>query len=531
MSKPRWTVADTIDLEVFLADDEDRDGLDGPTLHERDRAIYLKSFEGHEEAPNRRDLLKAWLEARRKRQFRSEESIGAKTTNVFILGAIFLGLIGILAASSAITAFFFGGEVDGGYVIPANILLFYGVCIALPLVLTAYSIYSFVAIAVFRRLPQLPPFARRLWTSIFAIWVAKIMDKVASRTKVETRLSVSSAIGRLRMVAAGRKSILSAAVFFWVQAFGIGYAVGLPVAFAIKYYTLNRAVGWQTNARESITPESIYHYASLSATPWAWVAGESDGYPSIEQVRSTEYIQNRPLKASETDADAWSAWSRFLLFSAVFYVTLPRFLLGGLSWVQLRRALKLEPFADLRHEALANRMTTPLLSSDPPANATNESAAFSDTEPTQVTESPLATSESNKCIVVISADLFSESLAAAVTEQCQSSKLEPGDVLEMSEDYDDQQSFFEQLSDTLKQHQANRLLLVEDVMAAPTLEKLNLIKSARTAIGASTGIIVTLVDEDSSETSKQIFEVWQQKLRSLGDPNLVTRSLEHSLTP
>ena len=160
---PTWRLADLVDYESFLAEDERKSG---EVLRRRDRAIFPRISSHSSDAP--RVILRHWLQERR--HLAREETGGGgdarEQREVVLPGDAFaqtrallgvtLGALGALlgggAAWAALT-YTRGGE-------PINALAFFCEFALLQVVILAIALLAFVCR---RFVPELPSLARLLW--------------------------------------------------------------------------------------------------------------------------------------------------------------------------------------------------------------------------------------------------------------------------------------------------------------------------------------------------------------------------------
>ena len=525
-----WTVADLIDFELLVREDEASADDNLETLERRDRAIFLKIEESNCDdsvakrgLQDNRVLFRKWLQQRRQMKFGRGDSHGDEVHSLLLLFALGLGVVGFLLALGAVEAFSLNSaQGRAGEAAPINVLAFFGVCILWPSIFGFYGVWLTVSHASPVKLPRLPAFLRGLYVRLFAPFLGRTIDSCLLRLPASAKLDGGAIRGDVLAIAKSNKGILSAFFLVCFQALGVGYSVGLPAVLAWKKATVSQDYGWATNADQTLSPERIHSAVSVISVPWSWWKGAEEGYPSLRQVRKTEYDRYSP--ASNESSEIWSVWATFLLCASITYVTLPRLGLYLFGCFTLKRQLSSEVFGDARFDALRERLLLPKTNW-----SGKDSGKYQKLEGKGLDQFQLVETESldeMSCIVAISEDLFSGELAAAVTEHFRMVKQwQVSDSIKLPEDTDGRTEFLSTIPAHLKELEAGRLVLVDDAMMPPARERMDYIKAVRDSVGDKVGIVVALLGPEGEgplgEKPRDIdFDVWKRKIRKVGDKNL-----------
>ncbi|MEP4076980.1 DUF2868 domain-containing protein [Haloferula sp.] len=522
-----WTVGDLIDFELLTREDSESEESDA--LQKRNRAIYLEIERNHSKKhpdacvpTDRRFLFHCWLDSRRRALYGRSEGVGVEIHSLLKFLALVFFFLGVVFAYSCVQGFFAAENGRPGEAAPGNVLWFFGVCIIIPLLLSLYGVWVALGRRLPITLPTLPPLLRGFVFRLVAPFLRPLITRAVGRVGTKAQLKTRATMGDLRAIATSRKGVVSAYFLIWIQVLGIGYAVALPSVLFWRNATKSQDFGWETNFKQTITPERIHQVARLAAIPWSGWKGAGEGYPSLEQVRKTEHTKYAP--ASAAAANIWGVWGTFLFCSSVAYVTLPRLAIFFASRSALRHRLRSETFQDARFDDLEESLIQPDASwkgddygepneapIDAPAQIANQ-----DSGPVRISKS---------CIIAISEDLISDGLQTAVVEFLRTRKQwDHQGTLTVPEDKEGQDQFLAELAGVVSQGRAARLVFVEDAMAPPVRERMGFLKAVREHIGPDPGIVVALLGEVSGDALGEPpravnFDVWRQKVRALGDPN------------
>jgi hypothetical protein len=496
-----WKTGDVIDLEYLL--ERDADAFENE-LRDRDRAIYrsLRPDAGHDPLPPREALF-GWLTHRRAT---GGVLPGHAVSQGWHMAGWVVGLLGLLA----------GGSVAGGLLRytgerPINIDILFAV-------LVVFQVLSLVVMAVgflVRRFrPATPPggLPTRLIRWLAARSAALVGDRLGAGRKAawKTYAGLFTRFQRLY----GKP-------FFWqvftrLQTFGVTFNLGALGMMLFRVLTSDLAFGWQSTLRAG--DEQVYRLARAVAAPWAWLAGEGAGYPSLAAVEGSRIVLKDGIY--HLSSEHLAAWWPFLCFAVICYGLLPRVVLYVFScWMQ-RRAFAGLTFRHAAAERLYRRMTVPLL-------ATRHGAEISDEArpaPAPVA-GRLAPSPEGGCILLVTHDL----LAAVGPEGLRGwmgRHALPGErPIPFGRDVAEDREALVALRMALANTGGAPVCLIYEAWQPPILETQEFIAEVRSAAGDQGAVWIVLagrVREDGAVGSPREHEtaVWTDAVNGMGDPYL-----------
>ena len=342
---PTWRLADLVDYECFLEDDE---GESAEKLRDRDRAIFARAIEP-KKAGNPRDTLRLWLEERRRvahsARTRREVVLPGEAfaqTRGLLAGAlgVFGALLGGGAAWSALT-YARGGE-------PINALAFFCEFALLQIVILLTAL---CALGLRKFLPELPSLARLLWR-LAAAWAGQLWRRAGARlTTGGARAEARAAFGALRARRGLYGAIVGWNLLRLTQIFAIFFNLGVLGATTARLSLQQLYFGWEATF-PAVNAANVHRLVVTAALPWSRLGAA----PSREAV---ERSQNFRRAGEQPDPASSPAWGAFLLAAVTCYGLLPRAALFGWAWFAERRALGQLRFGDARSEALLQRLHTP----------------------------------------------------------------------------------------------------------------------------------------------------------------------------
>jgi|GEM_PF-2304080 len=340
-----WRLADLIDYELLLAHPDSANLGAGALPMGALRDDTVKT---------RRQWLRVWLDAARKKEYGEEPSPGALCASArsfitvcCVLAGAALGLVvlgGLLAG--------FGGEMPGGAPRPVNVLWVFMVGLLPQLVLLAIALCTVVA-AVVRPSYSPPLFLRFLASGI----LVPLLGRVAAALVRQSGHAGKSEVARLRAAAGlmlGRGRLHGGALawplLIWLQWAALAYSAAMALGMFAVILFHEQPAGWGTSFPGIVTGERVAEVVRNVAFPWREIWGAGVGYPDPQQVFGTR-IQSGMLTIDANDGDRY-AWWPFLLLSLVSYVLLPRIGLLALALYGQRSSLRREGFQDVRSDRL-----------------------------------------------------------------------------------------------------------------------------------------------------------------------------------
>jgi hypothetical protein len=530
MDKKQWQIADLIDLELFLNQDE---GEDLDTLAVRDREIYtsLPTAVKEENSQNNTALLlHGWLTKRR------EQAVAANAETplpgeswqelffLFILGSILAGLVS--GAGLAFSFLSYSGTA------PVNVSAYFGVFVLLQLLLFLLLLLSFfyqrfqgrsgLESSVFFRL------FRRLFSSLFSRALAGISRKGGAASSAESRLkwsARSASIKRLQQ----RYGILFLRPFFMLaQLFGVSFNVGVLAATLLKVIGSDLAFGWQTTLQ--VSSASVHGLVGWISLPWFWLPEYC--IPSLASIEGSKLILKDGIYHLATrDLTSW--WP-FLCFSVFFYGLLPRLVLLLAGWVRQRRELASLNVEYGSFRQIIHRMQTPQVSTaadQEPRAESPVSQPDSGGQAVQAEQESRIRQEKQGTKLPVILGLIPDELFAdcSLPELRQQVRQNPGYELSrvlpfwsMDQSEDQELAAIQEAVTGAKD-----ILLLQEAWQPPIQELFSFLSLLRSRIGDQPLIIIALIGKPESATiltpvNEQNLRTWQQKIGAVrgSDPGL-----------
>ena len=530
--KSQWTISDLIDLEYFLGTGGDNGGED-PGF---DRSVYLSYTDEHGAAPSddariRRDLIRYWLEKRRKREAGVQEG-GAVLPGESFSEAARIAKI-LLAALAAIT----GAGVAWSLLSytgrePVNVFTFLWVLVvpqAGLLLLLALSVAARKAGAVKAPGIVYPVLARGLRALLQK--TGRLADKTIDAQKKNRIRDVYYLLGKTRTV--------YGSVFFWpvfiaAQVAGVAFNLGAACALLVKVTITDLAFGWQTTLR--LGPEAVHRIVETIALPWSWLFSPPTAHPGLEQIAGSRMIlKDGMLHLATTDLVAW--WP-FLLLTVLCYGLLPRLLLATGGALLKRRALAAIDFSHAACDRLIMRMKTPRLDT---GGTPYRPAAIRRAAPETDENAPAVPGETagdtTPAIVVFPEEIAGiEGVGAGEPPEGMEAALHKRlgvHLVEIIAGEMDARNDSQRVREALERapHGTRpRIVIVQEAWQPPIRETLSWIRSIRGAAGKSAGIIIALVGKPAPDSfltrpSETDGNTWNQTIHHMDDPYIRTEIL------
>lgn len=527
-----WTISDLIDLEYFLGAGSENDGED-PGF---DRSVYLSYADEQGETPRddargRRDLIRYWLEKRRKREQ------AAQTGGAPLPGAAFSEAVRIAKILLAALAMIFGAGLAWSLLSytgrePVNVFTFLWVLVVPQVGLLLLLVLS---VAVQKAGAGKAP---GLVYPVLAGGIRALLQKTGrlAEKKLDTQKK-----NRIREVyfLLGKTRTVYGSVFFWpvfiaAQIAGVAFNAGAAGALLIKVTITDLAFGWQTTLR--LVPESVHRIVEIIALPWSWLLSPPTAHPGLEQIAGSQMIlKDGMLHLATTDLVAW--WP-FLLLAILCYGLFPRLLLTAGGILMKRRALTGLGFNHAVCDRLIMQMKTPRLDTGgtpyqpagirPEASETGElipdtlGGAAGDTMPAIV-----VFPEEIADIAGIGAGEPPEDLETALRKylgvHCVAFIAGEMDARE------DSRRVREALEHA-PEKTSPRIVIIQEAWQPPIRETLSWIRSIRGAAGKSAGMIIALVGKPAANTffthpSETDGNTWEKTIHRMDDPYIRTEML------
>jgi len=514
--KKQWHIRDIIDLEYLMEQDKDiQTEKERSAIRERDRQIFLDAFSetaAQDEKPDHQRLLAAWLANRR------QEAEAAAT---FLPGPVieevdrsvrfFFCLFGIIIGVSATFSLLaYTGEkpVNVFYYLTFFVLVQILMVVALALILIIKKLgRSFFSFGL------LYSISARLMIKLFRKGAAQVSDRI-STAKMRR---MEALIGLLKNRRQTYGSLFYWPIFLLFQLFGICFNIAVLLSSLFLVTISDIAFGWQSTIQ--LSSQAVHDFVRTLALPWSWLTGSARAYPSLEEIEGSRIILKDALYSLVT-ADLVSWWP-FLVFSVLVYGLIPRlflFVLGG--WAK-RRVLKQQPFDQNIFSSLIRRMTNPIVNSsglqDPPELVQDNLHP--------VSRIPSSQKKDAATTVLVPDDLFEQCTDDELGRHLLNSLgLSLKEKIRIDADYQAEQLLIQKLGSMVSKTKQSILILTEGWMA-PIEDFFSLVKNLRRAIGETCPIYIGLLGKPGKTTiftpaAQLDFQVWQQKVNSLGDPYL-----------
>lgn len=489
----KWSVADVVDYEYFLAGQE---SLNAPEGDPASRKWFLEQ-QDPSKAFSARILLKKWLDWQKKRENSQKNTPGT----------VFRLTDGVIIAFLMVFGTVFGFGIAQGVLYytgkqAINLFVCYGLLVVFPLAMSIFSIFSMI----FRK--------TRLKTAFGDVFRRKIewfYRQIGRFFSGKQLLTQQAFTGFLRTRLDLYRGLPGWFLMLRMQLFAFFCQFGLFLAVFLRGWVADMAFAWQTSA--NISPETIYNLAFRMSFGWRWLVSEPLAHPTLGQVAGSQVTLKDGLGGlANSDLTAW--WP-FLCWSILFYAVLPRLLLFLFAWVGESVALRRIAFDDMASRKLLRTMTSASLSirDDAPAYAgAPDQQPMAPPGDAPATDRPATLLIPEECAAP--ADL--PALARALEGHL-------GITIQQNEnvllDEDDDRALLQRLGDG-----ENNVIIVLEGWK-PCLESdLHYLRVLRRAIGNRL-LFVALTgrpDKDGNHAllDDEHFHIWNQRLATLRDPRL-----------
>jgi len=523
MKKSIWRIKDLIDLEYFLQCDEGAgDESAQKSLLKRDRYIYLNKILTLEkgDASTPRSVIRSWLEQRKKMEESETETLRVLPGDAFdegyhLMGFAFL-IVGILSGAGLAFSFlnYRGTE-------PLNISSY----LALFVLTQCLALLLLMGIYVARRVRR-APFRSSITYTLISGLMTTLIVKIKHRTLKTTltgskRGSLEAVMGLVR----GKRQIYGS-LFYWpvfilAQIFGVGFNLGVLGATLMKVLGSDVAFGWQSTVQFS--SQTVFKLVQVIALPWSWLVRADFAHPTFYQVEGSHMVLKDGIYHLAT-RDLVSWWP-FLCFALLTYGLLPRLILLVMGIMVQKRALLRINFSHRACQRLLNRMRTPLVSTWR-RSVSSEDLRKGDTKaPEAKVSDPQDVLTGKSMIALIPDDIFE----AFTDDELESVIFKTFGYpvrrrLRFGENEEGDKRVLHELS-TMKKDAATNLLILQEGWQPPIRESLLFIRDLRMASGETSMIWMGLIGRPRqgavfTEVKEEEWEVWDQKLKALGDPYL-----------
>lgn len=492
-------LADLVDLAVQLQRDA---GEPQAALHQRDRALVSELRQLPAEPRGR---LRLWLEQMRAA---GHELPGRRVGTGYRLLLPVLALLGAIIGGGAASVVF---HYDG--MRPVNVVHVLAVFVAAQLALLLLLGVVMLPASWLRWIPG----ALSVQEALAALSPGQAIHLLRRRLPGRVQDVVAERVRKVISYHVPFEAVWKWAAILAAQGFALGFNLG---ALATSLYLVtfsDLAFAWSTTLRPDV--ERVHGLTQALAVPWGWLAPAA--VPSPELIRSTLYYRHEPMSAS-SHPEGWGGWWPFLVAAMVTYGAFPRVLLLAWSAGQLRRqlhwALAESPGAALVLERLGTAwVATQATAAEPGPTPTPQTA---DTAGTDWLPSAGALHAINWGGLALADDALQAQFAqrwhrpvAAVHHAGGSASLAA-----------DEQT----IATVARALPEAALVLLVKGWEPPLLDCLDFLQAARAALGPRRWIVVVPVvigpGGAIQPCAGSSFQVWQRRLRSLGDPALEVRA-------
>ncbi len=371
-----WTLTDLVDFEMLLSQGEggDEPAWQATWAKRRPNVSHLGA------ADARRVLFYAWLEIRR------EEAGTPLPGESIASGWRWLGTLG------TVIGLLLGGSVTGGLLHyrgdePVNVAWFLGGTVGLQWALLLAAVIA----GLLRTATGIKDAFRPLHHLVSGL--AWLCSTGLRRLPGEQRNRLRAHLARL-----GRKREIYGSLTTWpflvvTQLFAVGYNVGVLSVLLTHVAATDLAFGWQSTL--DLSPEAAHRIVSALASPWAWFA--PNPHPTLSEIVGSRFSFSAGIAGM--DRAAMASWWPFLVYSVAVYGLLVRAALLVFASIRLRNALAKWPFDHEGCNALARRLTGPLI------HAQEDTTALKIPEPAPPSFAPSPVSESGACLALVATEL------------------------------------------------------------------------------------------------------------------------------
>jgi len=521
----KWQARDLIDLEYFLdqaqtSAEVSNTGSSADALSP-ERKIYLAYEKSHTPPFARRDLLKYWLDEKRKTAGTGEDQPGQAYSETLGLVRSLMILVAFLSgASLAWSVLSYSGTA------PINIFTCIWILIVPQFILLAILGISMAASRLGLPLPFKGLYP--LLSSLILRLVRRIKKSGETFLPGKQRTRIYSMAGFI-----GRQKTMYGPVFFWpvfiiAQTFGVCFNLGLLFATMLKLAITDLAFGWQSTL--SPDPETVYRLVDAFSLPWSWAAS---AHPTIEQIQGSQMIlKDGMIHLSTPNLVSW--WP-FLCFSILFYGLLPRLILLTTGLLQQRRALGRISFSTSACDRLIQRMRSPQIRSAGQkfSSARSEKTFTSGSDQMMI---PAAikpdVADLDPAVILIPDEIDGQFNDADLKERIAhilGLKLISRVRIDMDQPKD-MAALDAAVSRTGMSLDATRVVILVEAWQPPIRESLSWLSGLRNAVLKDTGIIVALIGKPAGRmffTSPDDTDrvIWEQAVKAMGDPFIRVENL------
>ena len=219
------------------------------------------------------------------------------------------------------------------------------------------------------------------------------------------------------------------------------------------------------------------------------------------------------------------SWWPFLCLAVLLYGLIPRLLFLAAGWIFTARSLARLDFSDSRSDQLVQRMETPLLDVEgepAPEGPRAEDAHAPAVRPAE----PAALSRGKALVALIPDDIFDacpRDELEALTGRIFGAGIQ--EALRMGEDPAGHRDLLARAGEAAEQNGSLDVFILKEAWQPPIREDMVFLRTLRETVGERSRIQMGLIGRPDPGTiftpvQEKDWQIWQQKITSLGDPHL-----------
>lgn len=518
----KWRIKDLVDLEYFLNQKSaqranNKSSADALSF---ERRTYL-SYEKSRQPPfSRRDLIKYWLDTKRKTAGADTLPGDAYTETIGLPRVIILAVAIVSGASLAWSVLSYSGTA------PINIFTCIWILIIPQFILLAILGISMAASRLGLRQPL---------KGLYPL-LSSLIARMLRRTKISGDASLAGN-RRMQLYAVagliGRQKTLYGPVFFWpvfilAQMFGVCFNIGLFGATLLKLAITDLAFGWQSTLHPD--PETVYRIVENFSLPWSWLPS---AHPTIDQIQGSQMILKQGMIHLATPNLV--SWWPFLCYALLFYGLMPRLILLATGWHRQNRALRSISFSSSACDRLIQQMRAPQVHSAGQAYASQHSKKKSRRQPEDtVTRHAIkpASLAPDPALILVPEEIDRSFDDAELKERI--THILGLDVIARipvtMNPATDMAALDAAFSRTGVSPESFRIVVLTEAWQPPIREVLSWAKHLRNTVQKETGIIIALIGKPADQmifTSPADTDrvIWEQAVSAMGDPFIRVENL------
>ena len=531
-----WQLSDIIDLEYFISKDKTLYAEAGEDiLKKRDRKIFLEEIApktGKSSLNDTRLILKKWLDARRRKISGADSTVpslpGQAWNELYTIFAWLLFIAGLTGgAGLTFSLLSYSGAT------PINVFLYLAALIfpQAVMLLLAASLYAGRKI-LRRHLSTSLPAA--LLSRLFSFSAKWISNHAWTTLNAEQRMNIQALTGIIKEKKQVYHDLFILPFFILLQLTGIGFNAGALGATLLKIAGSDMAFGWQSTLH--VSAETISAIVQALALPWSWFVPPGIAFPDLTQIQGSRLIlKDGILLLTTPDLVSW--WP-FLCLALLFYGLIPRLILFIAGRFRLTRSLDSLDFNADDFREIIRRMLVPGLACAGHSRETDITGGQEATIKCEMTGNYKAgsvcgtlhnkTAPCNRALVLIPEELMNNmqsDILSGLLEQRTGLKQQGLVPVDDACDYANE-SCGEKLRGMLSaDSDIDALVCIREAWQPPIEETLAFFRNLRIIAGSGRRIIVAMVGMPLKDTmftpsDKEDMNIWQQKLKAIGDPNL-----------